>query len=78
VTIEIRNSELERLIEERLNGARDVEDVLLDALRATRPPDAGEPPAAPQSLVEFLRSSPLVGLEIDLERDSDTGRDIDL
>ena len=30
------------------------------------------------SLVEFLRSSPLVELELDLERDRDTGREIDL
>jgi hypothetical protein len=32
----------------------------------------------PESLVEFFRRSPLVGLELDLERDRDTGRDIDL
>lgn len=78
MTIEIRNSELERLIEERLSGADSVEDVLLDALRATRPADATEQSVAQQSLVEFLRSSPLVGLELDLKRDSDFGRDIDL
>src|SRR5262245_52069281 len=32
----------------------------------------------PKSLVQFFRDSPLVGLELDLERDKDTGRDIDL
>ena len=32
----------------------------------------------PKSLVQFFRESPLVGLELDLERDKDTGRDIDL
>lgn len=32
----------------------------------------------PQNLVEFLRQSPLMGLEIDLTRDPDVGRDIDL
>ena len=32
----------------------------------------------PKSLVEFFRQSPLVGLELDLERDKDTGRDIEL
>ena len=31
-----------------------------------------------ESLVEFLRDSPLVGAELNLERDKDTGRDIDL
>jgi prevent-host-death family protein len=30
------------------------------------------------SLVEFFRSSPLVGVELDLERDRDTGRDVQL
>jgi hypothetical protein len=32
----------------------------------------------PNSLVQFLRESPLVGLELDLERDKDAGRDIEL
>ncbi len=31
-----------------------------------------------QSLVEFFRNSPLVGSGIDLEREPDYGRDIDL
>lgn len=30
----------------------------------------------PKSLVQFFRESPLVGVEIDWERDKDTGRDI--
>jgi len=30
------------------------------------------------SLVEFLRKSPLVGLQLDLSRDKSTDRDIDL
>jgi hypothetical protein len=30
-----------------------------------------------QSLVEFLRQSPLMGLELDLERDKSPARDID-
>ena len=32
----------------------------------------------PRSLVQFFRESPLVGLELDFERDRDTGRDIEL
>jgi prevent-host-death family protein len=32
----------------------------------------------PKSLVQFFRESPLVGLELDFERDKDTGRDIKL
>ncbi len=29
------------------------------------------------NLVDFFRSSPLVGVELDLERDRDTGRELD-
>jgi len=32
----------------------------------------------PKSIVQFFRESPLVGMELDLERDKDTGRDIGL
>jgi prevent-host-death family protein len=35
-------------------------------------------PHQPKSLVQFFRESPLVGLELDFERDKDTGRDIEL
>lgn len=31
-----------------------------------------------KSLVQFFRESPFVGLELELERDKDTGRDIEL
>ncbi len=31
----------------------------------------------PKSIVQFFRESPLVGVELDLERDRDTGRDIE-
>jgi antitoxin Phd len=32
----------------------------------------------PQNLLQFFRESPLVGVELDLERDKDEGRDIEL
>jgi len=32
----------------------------------------------PRSLVQFFRESPLAGLDLDLERDKDTGRNVDL
>lgn len=32
----------------------------------------------PKSLVQFFRESPLVGLDLDLTRDKDRGREIDL
>ena len=41
-------------------------------------PNASSPsPKQPQSLVEFFRQSPLRGLDLDLERDKSSGRDID-
>jgi hypothetical protein len=40
--------------------------------------DVSKPAAKqPQSIVEFFRQSPLMGLDIDLERDRDPGREID-
>jgi antitoxin Phd len=32
----------------------------------------------PKSLVQFFRESPLAGVELDLERNQDSGRDIEL
>jgi antitoxin Phd len=32
----------------------------------------------PKSIVQFFRESPLVGVDLDLERDKDTGSNIDL
>ena len=32
----------------------------------------------PKSIVRFFRQSPLAGVQLDLERDKDTGRDIEL
>src|SRR5213594_4756782 len=32
----------------------------------------------PKSIVQFFRASPLVGVDLDLERDKDTGRPIEL
>ena len=35
-------------------------------------------PRQPKSIVEFFRQSPLVGIELDLKRDQDAGRDVEL
>jgi len=32
----------------------------------------------PKSIVQFFRQSPLAGIKLDLDRDKDTGRDIEL
>jgi hypothetical protein len=40
-------------------------------------PEAGKS-HQPKNLVDFFRESPLVGLDLDLGRSHDSGRDIDL
>ena len=46
----------------------------------TNPPEQSEefPAPPPETLVEFFRNSPLLGADIDLEREPDYGRDIEL
>lgn len=71
MSIVIENPELERLLRERLDagGFADMDELLLDALQHRRDePEAGT--GEEQSLVEFFRDSPLVGVELELERDS--------
>ena len=36
------------------------------------------PAPQPQTLLEFFRNSPLVGAEVDFEREPDCGRDIEM
>ena len=74
MTIEITRPEVEALIQQRLKSGAfmDAEDVILQALRSS------EPPPAKKSFVQFFRDSPLVGLELEFERDKDTGRDVNL
>jgi hypothetical protein len=78
-----RNSqpELEALIQQRLqSGAfQNVEDVLLHALKSSEP--EGDVPARgsnAKNLVELFADSPFAGLDMDFERDTDTGREIEL
>jgi hypothetical protein len=42
------------------------------------PPATSACTIKPKSLVEFIRESPLMGADLDLERDRDAGRDIEL
>ncbi len=59
---------------------RSVDDLILSGVQAWRERNAVAPAAeAPKkNVVEFFRTSPLVGLELDFERDRDAGRDIEL
>ena len=43
--------------------------------QAAKPEKASSPK---KSFLAFLRESPLVGVELDLERDKDTGRNVEL
>ena len=79
MTIEIRKPELERLIRERMErgGFRNVEDALIDALKA--PPAEQAPPRAPKKpLGQFLLVSPLRGSGLNLDRQRDYPRPINL
>jgi len=66
--------ETERMLREQISSGhfRSVDELIKAGVEALREK------TTPRSLVQFFRESPLVGLELDLERDKDTGRDITL
>jgi hypothetical protein len=66
--------ETERLVREEISSGhfRSVDELIKAGVEALREKNA------PKSLVHFFRESPLVGLELQFERDKDTGRDIAL
>ncbi len=72
--------ETERLVKEELQNGHfaSVDEMIAEGVRAWREKHGTAPPEHKQNLVDFFRESPLVGLELDLERDPDTGQDIDL
>jgi Arc/MetJ-type ribon-helix-helix transcriptional regulator len=74
--------ETERLVREEIRSGhfQSADEVIRAGVEALReknvwPPAAG---AGSKSLVQFFRESPLVGLELDFERDQDPGREITL
>jgi hypothetical protein len=77
MTIEIHKPELEALILERMAGGADVEDLLLSALKSPAEPVAR--PAKPRrNLVDILSEPPFGGSNLDLERQKDYPRPVDL
>lgn len=66
--------ETELLVRQEISSGkfRSVDELIKAGVEALREKSASK------SLVEFFRDSPLVGLELDFERDEDTGRDITL
>jgi len=79
--IEIHKPELESLIRERMESGRfqNVEDVLMQALKAPPPNDRPKAPLKPKrSLGQFLLESPLRGSGLKLERQKDYPARVDL
>lgn len=80
MTIEICHPELEALIQQRMgSGAfRDVEDVLIHALKSLPPAERSKPMPSKMNFAEFLLSSPLRGSGLILERAKDHPRPVEL
>lgn len=82
MTIELK-PEQERIIQEEIRSGhfRNVDEVLDHALAALRkknvPPDS-ESRKLRKNFAQFLMESPLAGSGLDLERDKDLGRDIEI
>ena len=82
--IEIHNPEAEAIILKRMSagGFKDVEEVILQALKFSLPPEAvavaTHRPVGRRSLAQLFADSPFKGLDIDFEREPDFGRDVTL
>jgi hypothetical protein len=77
MTIEIHKPELEALLLDRIAGGADVEDLLISALKSA----GGVVPESPKlrrNLVDILSEPPFAGSDLDLERQKDYPRRIDL
>jgi len=82
MTIEIRQPELERLMQEEILSGHfhSMDELLTEALQALREKNAPPAPAprARKNLAQFLLESPFAGSDLNLERQQDYGRPIDL
>jgi Arc/MetJ-type ribon-helix-helix transcriptional regulator len=82
MTIEIHKPELERLIQEEIlsGNFQNVDDLLGEALQALREKNAPSAPASRvrKNFAQFLLESPFAGSDLNLERQRDYGRSIDL
>jgi Arc/MetJ-type ribon-helix-helix transcriptional regulator len=82
MTIEL-NPEQERIIQEEIRSGhfRNVDEVLDHALAALHQETSSlksEAKTPRKNFAQFLMESPLAGSGLDLERDKDLGRDIEL
>jgi Arc/MetJ-type ribon-helix-helix transcriptional regulator len=82
MNIEIHKPEVEQMVQEEiLSGHFDnVDDLLIEALRALREKHASPGPNSRprKNLAQFLLDSPFAGSDLDLERRQDYGRPVDL
>lgn len=79
MTIEIRQPELEALIQQRMDSGafRNVEDVLMQALKSLPPADRFITKQPKKNFADFLLSSPLRGSGLILERTKDDPRPVE-
>ncbi|MFN0168792.1 MAG: hypothetical protein ACKV22_20395 [Bryobacteraceae bacterium] len=72
--------ETEQLVMEELRSGhfRTVDDLIVEGVQAWRQTHPATPTKARKNFAQFLMESPLAGSGLNLERDRDTGRDIDL
>ena len=76
MTINIR-PETEQFVHEAIRNGhfQSVDDLIVSGVLAWREKRPASTAVPPQPLSEFFRQSPLAGLELNLERDRDPGRD---
>ena len=81
MSIEIK-PETERLIQEEIQNGhfRSVDEIIVEGVHARREKHPQEPTVSQRktTLSEFLLNSPLAGSELNLERDRDPGRTVEL
>ena len=79
MTIEIRQPELEALIQQRMDSGafRNVEDVLMQALQSLPPAKQSKTRQPKMNFADFLMSSPLHGSGLILERAKDYPRPVE-
>ena len=83
MTIQLK-PETERIVQEELQSGhfQTVDDLIVESVHAWREKfrqvRAAQPQSRQKTLSEFLMESPLAGSELNLDRDKDPGRTIEL
>jgi len=80
MTIEIRKPELERLVQEEILSGQfeSVDDLLTEAIQALREKHTPSGSRLRKNLADFLLESPFAGSDLNLERQQDYGRPVNL